>query len=207
MILLIHTCGLDSVVALSANGKIVAQETMRGREASEKIIPVVRRLLASADPLEAIGVVRGPGSFTGVRVGLSVAKGLCEARGAGLVTMSRLQLVALGAHRDLALAVLDAGRGEFYCGFYRGGAVEREEILKLEPLLALARYRDVVTCEPQVHEKLSQHLQLALVAEPGADELLSLTLARVQHDEWSDVATVDANYLRRTDAELLVELS
>ncbi len=204
MILLINTCGVDSVVALAEGGKVIAQELLHGREASEKIVPALRRLLAQTSALEAIGVVHGPGSFTGVRVGLSVAKGLCEARSVGMIAMSRLQLVALAAHQPAALAVLDAGRGEYYCGFYNGGEVEREEILKLDPLLAAAAGRGVITCEPLVHEKLSPHLDIATIPEPGAAQMLSLTQARISRGEWSDVATIDANYLRRTDAEILI---
>ena len=59
-----------------------------------------------------VGVVRGPGSFTGVRVGLAAAKGICEATGAKLMAMSRLEMLErVGAGK---VAVLAAGRGEFY---------------------------------------------------------------------------------------------
>ncbi len=212
MIVLINTCGSEATVALSDGPEILAQESVPGREASERSVAALRRLLAAAGALEAVAVVHGPGSFTGVRVGLSAAKGLCEARGVGMIAMSRLQLVALQAQRlretprqDEVLAVLDAGRGEFFCGFYRGDLVEREEILGLEALLARARGRSVSTCEPKVHAALSARLEVTLAAEPGPAELLRVAQARIAAGEWSDVATIDANYLRRTDAELLAE--
>ena len=75
--------------------------------------------------MKAIGVVVGPGSFTGVRVGLSAVKGLCDAGGVGMVAMSRLELVARAVPAVdglIAVALLDAGRGEFYGRWlYRGG--------------------------------------------------------------------------------------
>jgi tRNA threonylcarbamoyladenosine biosynthesis protein TsaB len=166
----------------------------------------MRRILAYAATLEAVGVVHGPGSFTGVRVGLSAAKGLCEAGGAALIAMSRLELVALEAGQDAALSVLDAGRGEFFCGFYRGGVLEREEILKRPALLEMAHGRELLTCEPRVHQALAAELTLKLIAEPGAAAMLRLATRRIERGQWSDIATTDANYLRRTDAELLGEL-
>ena len=203
--LLINTCGERALLALAKGAQVVAEESLPGREASEKIIPALRRLLAQAAPLEMIGVVHGPGSFTGVRVGLSVAKGLCETRGIGLVAMSRLALVALEEQSEDALAVLDAGRGEYYCGFYSHQKLERELILKREDLLSLVPGRRVLTCEPRVHDVLSHDCNLALVQEPGAFEMGSMVATRIAAGEWSDIATIDANYLRRTDAELLKE--
>lgn len=220
MILLINTCGAEAVAALAegsrivtgnvagnfaGNAGVVAQESLPGRVASEQLIPALRRLLSFGGELEAVGVVHGPGSFTGVRVGLSAAKGVCEARSCGLMAMSRLQLVALEAQQQDALAVLDAGRGEYYCGLYRSGTLEREEILSVDALVAAARGRNVITCEPRVQEMLSHHVELALVEEPGALAMLSLVCGRIERGEWSDVAAIDANYLRRTDAELLAE--
>lgn len=200
MIALIHTCGAEAVVALGEGDRVVAEERLPGREASEKLVPALGRLLATGGTLEAVAVVHGPGSFTGVRVGLSAAKGLCEARAAGMLAMSRLALLA--GTGEGALAVLDAGRGEFYCGFYDGGKREREVILTRDELAPLLVGRALRTCEPRVADALG----VTAVPEPGAKEMLDLAASRMANDEWSDVATVDANYLRRTDAELLQEL-
>src|SRR5215471_1894313 len=121
-LLLIDTCGSEGTVALAEAERVVASETLPGRSASERLVPVVRGMMSAAGwrlgELAAIVVVHGPGSFTGVRVGLSAAKGLSEAGGVGLIAVSRLALLAAAAG-DVAgdvCALLDAGRG----GFYRG---------------------------------------------------------------------------------------
>src|SRR5580698_1317011 len=122
-ILLINTCGAEGVVALAEDGAVVAAEVLPGRSSSEQLMPAVRRLMEARNwrvrELAAVAVVIGPGSFTGVRVGLSAAKGLCEAGGVGLVAMSRLALVA-GSEGEV-VALLDAGRGDYYAGLYRDG--------------------------------------------------------------------------------------
>ena len=197
-VLLINICGAEGVVAVAKKGRVVGVAGSPGRAASEHLVTAIRGLLVGAGwavkDLTAVGVVVGPGSFTGMRVGLSAAKGLCEAGGVGMVAMSRLALVA----GEDGVALLDAGRGEYYCGVYRRGVEVSEELVKgtyLEAAIATGR---AVTSE----ERVADALGIRLVAEPGAEQMLVTVRRRVEAGEWSDVAATDANYLRRTDAEL-----
>src|SRR5271155_2131223 len=126
-ILLLNTAGGEGSVALAdteASPAIVATEVLPGRTSSERLVPSVRRLMEARgwrlSGLAAVVVVHGPGSFTGVRVGLSAAKGLSEAGGAPLIAVSRLALLAARGGDGTVHAVLDAGRGEFYYGEYVG---------------------------------------------------------------------------------------
>jgi tRNA threonylcarbamoyladenosine biosynthesis protein TsaB len=209
-LLLIDTCGTEGTVALAEAERVVASETLPGRSASERLVPVVRGMMSAAewrlDELAAIVVVHGPGSFTGVRVGLSAAKGLSEAGGIGLVAVSRLALLA--AAGDVAgevCAVLDAGRGEFYCGVYAGRRCVREALLTGEEVAVAARSASaVVVCEERVAEALRPFAP-RLVREPRAEEAVPFAVERVRAGEFDDAATLDANYLRRTDAEIFAK--
>ncbi len=205
-LLLINTCGAEGVVALAEDALVLETELLPGRSSSEQLMPAVRRLMESRGwlvrELGAIAVVIGPGSFTGVRVGLSAAKGLCEAGGVGMVAMSRLALVAASAEHDDVAALLDAGRGEYFCGVYSAGIRESEELLRAEEVSARTDGRAAVTCERRVADGVGSGVNL--VPEPGPAEMLAMALTRIESAEWSDVASVDANYLRRTDAEILV---
>ena len=204
-LLLINTCGAEGVVGLAEAGSAVAEQRLPGRGASEGLVPAIRGMLGEAGwkvgELAGVGVVTGPGSFTGVRVGLSVAKGLCEAGGLGIVAMSRLALLAGGAQ----VAVLDAGRGEYYCGVYEAGC---EAVESLRTGLEVRVWIDApgaaaVTCEARVVESLGESVRL--VREPGVEEMMRMVARRIEAREWSDVALTDAHYLRRTDAELLAK--
>ncbi len=205
-LLLINTCGAEGVVALAEDAAVLAVELLPGRSSSENLLPAVRRLMEARDwrvrDLAGIAVVVGPGSFTGVRVGLSAAKGLCEAGGVGMVAMSRLALVAAAIEDGEVLAVLDAGRGEYFSGVYRDGVRLNEQLLRVEEVRALMQGRRVVTCEARVAEGLGSGVHL--VPEPGPATMVAMALDRIQTGQWSDVASVDANYLRRTDAEILI---
>jgi tRNA threonylcarbamoyladenosine biosynthesis protein TsaB len=96
---------------------VAAEDLERGR-ASAEVVAAVRRLLAGVGwgikELDAVGVVSGPGSFTGMRTGLAAAKGMCEATGVRLVGVSRLAVLAQKAGVVEGYVALDAGRGEVY---------------------------------------------------------------------------------------------
>jgi tRNA threonylcarbamoyladenosine biosynthesis protein TsaB len=209
-LLLIHTAGSEGSVALAEAQQIVAAEVLPGRSSSERLVPAVRRLMELQGwrlrDLTAVVVVHGPGSFTGVRVGLSAAKGLSEAGGIPLIAVSRLASLAasVGEGDKTVHAVLDAGRGEFYYGEYAGHRCVREALLSQEEMSAAVAEGRVVVCEVKVSELLSA-LHPRLVDEPSAGDALPLALERIAADEFEDAALLDANYLRRTDAEIFAK--
>jgi tRNA threonylcarbamoyladenosine biosynthesis protein TsaB len=212
-ILLIDTGGTTGRVALAGPAEIIASATLPGRTASERLVPIIRDLVSSANlslqSLEAIAVVNGPGSFTGVRVGLSAAKGLSHALEVPLVAISRLAVLAHLAQPPAGArvyAVLEAGRGEFYVGVYQDGVCLRESLLTRDQLLteiSLEPTPIVVACEPAVAESIAARL----IPEPTAADALTLALRRIQQQDFDDLATIDANYLRRTDAEIFAKPS
>ena len=214
-VLLIHTAGSEGSVALAdteVSPAIVAMEMLPGRSSSERLVPAVRRLMEtrgwSLGELAAVVVVHGPGSFTGERVGLSAAKGLSEAGGVPLVAVSRLALLAncVDEGEEAVHAVLDAGRGEFYYGEYAGRRCLREALMREEDLRVAIAGGRVVICEAKVAEALVG-LELRVVEEPSAADALPLALERIETRDFDDAATLDANYLRRSDAEIFAKPS
>ncbi|GGA54728.1 hypothetical protein GCM10011507_02530 [Edaphobacter acidisoli] len=207
--LLIHTSGAEGSVALASDSGVLASAPLPGRSASERLLPAVRRLMESAGwrlpDLTAVVVVNGPGSFTGVRVGLSAAKGLCEAGGVPMIAVSRLALVAAAIDDVVVHAVLDAGRGEFYCGEYAGRRMVREALLHGDEVRAVVGNGTVVVCEPKVAEAF-RDLNPQMVCEPSAEAALPFALERARTGTFDDVALKDANYLRRTDLEIQARL-
>jgi universal bacterial protein YeaZ len=207
--LLIDTCGSEGSVALADTAfadAVVAVEMLPGRTASERLVPAVRRVMEACGwrlgDLTAVVVVHGPGSFTGVRVGLSAAKGLSETGGVPLIAVSRLALLAASAEGDVVHPVLDAGREEFYFGEYSGHECLREALLTGEEVLAATGA--TVVCEANVAEALAE-LRPRLVAEPRAEDALPFAVERSAAGRFDDAALLDANYLRRTDAEIFAK--
>jgi tRNA threonylcarbamoyladenosine biosynthesis protein TsaB len=212
-VLLIHTAGGEGSVALADTmlaEPIVATESLPGRTSSERLVPAVRRLLDThswrLNELGVLVVVHGPGSFTGVRVGLSAAKGLSEAAGVPLIAVSRLALLAgsVEGAGEAVHAVLDAGRGEFYYGKYLGRRRLTEALLPVNEVVAAATKGVVVACEAKVAETLAE-LAPRVIVEPSAADALPFAMDRIEANDFDDVATLDANYLRRTDAEIFAK--
>jgi tRNA threonylcarbamoyladenosine biosynthesis protein TsaB len=118
-------------VALARDGELLGSETFR--EPATHLVALghaVDRLLASTAltpaGIDRLALVTGPGSFTGLRIGLSFAKGLYAARHMPIVTINALQLLALpwlspGAR---VCAMIDARRGETYCALYERASDE-----------------------------------------------------------------------------------
>jgi tRNA threonylcarbamoyladenosine biosynthesis protein TsaB len=211
--LMIHTAGADGSVALGDTEQtpaITATEVLPGRSSSERLVPAVRRLMADSgwriSELTAVMVVYGPGSFTGVRVGVSAAKGLSEGGAVPMIAVSRLALLAasVDSGEQSVHAVLDAGRGEFYYGEYVGRRCVREVLMGAQDVVRAASGGLVVVCEVKVAEALAE-LRPKLVNEPLAGDALPLAVERVASGRFEDVATLDANYLRRTDAEIFAK--
>jgi tRNA threonylcarbamoyladenosine biosynthesis protein TsaB len=210
-LLMIHTAGGEGSVALGdteLEQPIVATEVLPGRTSSERLVPAVRRLLEARgwklSELAAVVVVHGPGSFTGVRVGVSAAKGLSEAGGVPLIAVSRLALLAAVGGDARVHAVLDAGRGEFYYGEYVERRCVREMLMSERDVVATAVGGVVVVCEEKVAEALAE-LGPKLVEEPSAGDALPFAVERIAEGDFEDAAVLDANYLRRTDAEIFAK--
>jgi tRNA threonylcarbamoyladenosine biosynthesis protein TsaB len=219
-VLLLHTCGAEGSAALVDSMReepVMARAMMPGRTASERLMAVVRELMEEMhwrlQMLGVVVVVSGPGSFTGMRVGLSAAKGLSEALGIPVVAVSRLALLAAARQREGEVcAVLDAGRGEFYCGQYRdyGRECVAETLLGFEDAVALMRRAEpgaVLACEGKVAEAFAAvpGVGLELVEEPTAADALAIAWERIERGVFDDPEKLDANYLRRTDAEIFAK--
>jgi tRNA threonylcarbamoyladenosine biosynthesis protein TsaB len=231
MLLAIDTCGALGGVALGQAGGLIDLTSqnrdvghpgvffreLAGKTFSESLIATVAEILGDAGSslaqLTGIVVVHGPGSFTGIRIGVSAAKGLAEALGIPLIAVSRLELLARQSPADDAIAVLDAGRGEFYTGVYRRRE-ERESVREAELLLTLDQLErlaadselPLVVCEKQVFSALEGQ-RIELLAPPSAVEALKVGTGRFRLGVFDDVAALDANYLRRSETEMLARIA
>jgi len=135
-ILNIETATTVCSVALSDNEKLVAvREVNAGYTHAENITVFIDEVLKEAglgpSDLDAVAVSRGPGSYTGLRIGVSAAKGLCYALDIPLIAVDTLAAMAQGmkSAKDVLLCpMIDARRMEVYCAVYDGSGREREPV-------------------------------------------------------------------------------
>lgn len=137
-LLTLDTSGPYCAVALSLDGRISCAEASSERRAAQEVLPLVEELLQaqsfSLARLDGIAVVNGPGSFTGIRIGVAVAQGLGLSVGlpvlpvSALAAMARLSVDADSAMTGVLLAALPARKADYYLAAYgRGGKGELAE--------------------------------------------------------------------------------
>lgn len=166
-------------------------------------------------------VAAGPGSFTGLRVGLTAVKGWAEVLAKPIASVSGLEAVAALARGGLGLLapVLDARRGQIYAGLYRESAqgLERqgdervmsaEEFLETLPVPSGGAAPTFVTPSPELlAEPLARSAfrgcAIERVSTVLAPVIGQLGMERARRGDVVDSLHLDANYIRRSDAELL----
>jgi tRNA threonylcarbamoyl adenosine modification protein YeaZ len=194
-------------------------------------------LTLKLDEFDLFAVSSGPGSFTGLRVGLTAAKGWAEVYRKPVVGVSALEAVAFQARAGNTVLVpaLDARRGQIYFGVYRaapaGLALDGEEFVVTpeefaEKLGAVAHNRErareggqrfdsaggfsIVTPDASIvaaASRLTSNLTagfagLDIVSSVLAPSIGRIAQARALRGDVSDALSLDANYVRRTDAEM-----
>jgi tRNA threonylcarbamoyladenosine biosynthesis protein TsaB len=125
-LLAIDTSSLNCSVGLSSNGKMLSRTSAAERRAAQDVLPMISELLAtsqsSISDLDAIAVMAGPGSFTGLRIGIGVAQGLSLAHSIPVIALSTLAVTAMATIRnsevEQVLVSLKAREDEIYFGAY-----------------------------------------------------------------------------------------
>ncbi len=143
-ILAIDTAAQSCSVAVSDHEELLGEMTLNLRQThSRHLLAMIHQVLSdvrlSVSDLDGFGVVRGPGSFTGLRIGISTVKGLCAATGKPLAGVSSLDALAFpfAFYEGTVCALLDARKGEVYGESYRceDGKIEkygREGVMRPE---------------------------------------------------------------------------
>jgi tRNA threonylcarbamoyladenosine biosynthesis protein TsaB len=151
------------------------------------------------EAIDGFASASGPGSFTGVRVGLACVKGLAEATGKPAIAVSNLQALSCFGTAFLRAVAMDARRGEIYGAVYDAAArlVQAEMVAKLDAWLETL---------PGDAELISNDLSFpgggVMAPRSLAAAIGQLAAARLECGELPDAASLDANYVRRSDAEL-----
>ena len=187
---------------------------LEGGTFSAQLVPQISGLLArhriSKKEVDAFVVATGPGSFTGLRVGLAAIKGLAEILKKPIAEVSLLEAVARAANHDRhILAVLDAGRQEVYFGdydFLRDQPCIGEELLTQEELIRKLRSSsgsDCATPDKKIAELLSARgLPVRALEWPRSDFIARIGLGKILAGKTTSPEDLEANYIRRSDAEI-----
>ena len=224
----IDTCeGRGSVAVRSAGALVSVEKHESGEDYSSWLLPAVERALGSVGAtLREIGllaVASGPGSFTGVRVGLTAVKAWAELFGIKVAGVSRLEVMArqVAEAPGFVAASFDAQRGQVFGGLYKHETNRRWRLIEEEMVVAPEGFLEWVkqhagresvqwiTFDPALFnaapgwkEIAARGEKMILSADGLAAGVAELGEERAREGKFTDPLVLDANYVRRSDAEI-----
>lgn len=173
---------------------------------------LLQRVNLRLDDLDGFAAASGPGSFTGVRIGLACVKGLAEATGKAAFGVSNLAALARFGSTECRVPLIDARRGEVYAAVYdpSGSAIVPERVCPFPALLKLLPEERVEFISQDFGPFAAslvgtRFAECPVVTAPRAIATMVARIAeeRLAAGERGDPVGLDANYVRRSDAELL----
>ncbi|MFO8147935.1 MAG: tRNA (adenosine(37)-N6)-threonylcarbamoyltransferase complex dimerization subunit type 1 TsaB [Bacteroidota bacterium] len=210
-ILCIETASTNCSVALAKNGNLFAlkEDYSNGFSHAERLHIFIRDILAENNMqlsnLDAIAVSKGPGSYTGLRIGVSAAKGLCFSLGIPLISVSTLTALAYQVkQKALVIPMLDARRMEVYTAVFDK---EREQVLKTSAMILDENsYLEYLQNGPVYFigsgvtkfKELCNHTNANFIEGklPSAKEMIDLAISKYKISDFEDVAYFEPYYLK-----------
>lgn len=216
LILGIDTSGKGGSIALvefeEGNARTIEVVALEGGTFSAQLVPQIADALnrhgLSKRDFDGFAVVSGPGSFTGLRVGLAAIKALAEVLQKPIAAVSLLEAVArVSELRGDVTAALDAGRGEVYAADFQISGpqinVSHRQLLTLAEFVSANSDRRIVTPDSKLADFISEAgLRVTQIARPRGDIIARLGFQKLQAGEVISPESLDAEYIRRSDAEM-----
>ncbi len=220
LLLSADTSGRHGSIALArAEGagevRVLDVVPLAGGTFSAQLVPQIAALLTQhgfgKNDLGGFVVASGPGSFTGLRVGLAAIKGLAEILQRPIAAVSLLEAVAVASGKTGRITtLLDAGRGELYVGDYEiGGAQARrigERITVRESFRESVADGMMVTPDKSISDFMAgSSAGVMLIAPVNAGTIAPMGYKKIAAGETVAPEELEANYIRRSDAEIFAK--
>jgi tRNA threonylcarbamoyladenosine biosynthesis protein TsaB len=216
LILAADTTRESGSLALARGGELLEELPLHSPSGFAHVLfghlsELLERSGVMVNDVDCFAAASGPGSFTGVRVGLAFVKGLADALGKPALAVSNLRAMASFGSAPLRAAVLDARRGEIYGAVYddAGRLVSPEVVMKLAAWIERLPEGELefVSTDPALLGAALTGTRLEGARVVTAPLAMAGAVARIALAAWlrgeaGDPAALDANYVRRSDAEL-----
>lgn len=226
LVLAVDTSGITGSLAIAKDADILGVVSTTSDEAySSRIFRQLEFLLAELKvglpEFDLFAVTAGPGSFTGLRVGLAAVKGWAEVYEKPIAAVGVLEAVAVQAlaKEGMVAAILDGRRGQIFGALYAAESAQLREVipacvLNAEEFLSAVEAQagnerlTIATTKPSLFEAAQANSRLASarvvrVSPVLAPSVAQIGIARASRGELTNSLELDANYIRRSDAEVL----
>ena len=212
-------------IAVSDGMQLLGEITLNTKNThSEKLMPLVKHLLdelaLSVNDLDAIAVTQGPGSFTGLRIGMATAKGLAQGAGKKLIAVPTLDCLAqnLLHYPGIICPIMNAQKKQVYTAIYRSGRDKLERLsdyqaIAVEQLAAQLKEQKediwfvgdgVAAFADMFQELLGDACRFADGHNilPRAGALAMLAAERASEEQFDDLYQAELIYIRKSEAEV-----
>lgn len=223
-ILGIETSSVVASVAISNDEGLLGEITINHpKKHSQKLMPIIKVLFSNLgmtiDDIDLISVANGPGSFTGIRIGLTTAKALAHKNETPIVTVSTLDSLAMNVsnYSGKIISMIDARRRRIFVGEYR---IEDKKLVKLKDsiMTTIDEYLNEINSSldkimligsgvsensDYILENKSDNIEIAPVKDnlPTAKNLCDIG-SRIPNNEYKRYDNIEANYIRISQAEM-----
>lgn len=214
MLLLIDTAAEKAIVALANKGKVIAfAENTRQREHASFLQPAIAEMLneknITVKQLAGVLVTEGPGSYTGIRVGMASAKGLCMAANIPLMVVNRLYIMALASklifpqEKAYYIPMIDARRMEVFYAVYNSIPQELKRPENL--ILTTDSFADELKNNKVIFtgsgclkfNEIVQHKNLIVIPEPNLSNAMAITAQEMMEEKkWSNLVDAQPFYAK-----------
>lgn len=217
-ILAIDTSSMISTVTISEENKIIGDFNVNQvKTHSESLVPMIEILLQllglSIDDIDIFAIAQGPGSFTGLRIGMTIAKTLAQVENKKIIPISTLYALSRNIFTDKVVVTLMDARGKrVYAAAYDG--YNKENIVK-EDLYNIDDFAKIVNnidkekiLVGEVSKKYKDLFENSIIADFGFDNCIGkslVTIASEMSDADYEVFEISPNYLRKSQAQRNLE--
>lgn len=219
-VLAVDTSTMMSSISILEDDKIIADSSINQKEThSEMLVPLIKRMLddlkIKAGDIDLFAIAKGPGSFTGLRIGMTSLKAMAQALDKPIIGISTLEGMAYSILNDnYVLAIIDARGKRYFAGLYKWNncklEMQFEEIIEEEELQRRIQELDKVTIVGEAISKLPLSIKEksnVRLAHPGLNNGISRNIAvlakeKFEKGEIDSTFDITPNYLRKSQAEI-----
>ncbi len=219
-VLAVDTSTMMSSISILEDDKIIADSSINQEEThSEMLVPLIKRMLddlkIKANDIDLFAIAKGPGSFTGLRIGMTSLKAMAQALDKPIIGVSTLKGMAYSIMNDgYVLAIIDARGKRYFAGLYKWNndqlEMQFEEIIEENELEKRIQEIDKITIVGESISKLPniiKEFSNVRLSHPGLNNGISRNIAvlakeKYEKGEIDNTFDITPNYLRKSQAEI-----
>ena len=206
-ILAINTTNKLAKVVCKSNDKI--KQCKMDSSYSEHILPAIMDVLEQSDvelsQIDCLGIVTGPGSFTGIRIGMSVVKGIMCAQNTKCVQVNSFELVSYNIKDQNFIVLLDSGNQEPYYAIFKNRVCEEYGFSSIDKIKNYAQTRELKIYYSSAEKTAFDKFDFLQSVEVAENSLIELISQKAKQDDFVCINNLSPVYIKQSQAEIGLE--